>query len=697
MRYFIKNRNKTRFFFLAILAALFPARSIAQEAQGTKRADNIPYTFSSEQTIFTYLNGGNIVPNISTSSTTATNKLPLGFSFQFGCETYTDFYAGSNGTLSFNTPFTTHNNSSSSLTPANLTLLAPLWDDFGVGTGTFSYNTTGTAPNQVFTAEWKNWKWSKNATSGTITFQIKLYEGSNTIEYIYNQEPNNSDSGTKSASIGLFNGITSNADAKQLWLNTSSASPTASTTFVGTINTHPGHGQLYRFTRKGNNDSCKIVYYGQTIINQNGGTNANDGLRITLSGAANMQVRKKDSNQIYSSSVNLQRGTSYPYDVPGSSHGIVFSVGQSNFTGGTLSVGSNPENSNKLKIISSTQQSFIESSPGHFVNEIKLSALKNELTYFLTIKYIYSLPENFFTIEYNVIIPNGNSEQIKLSHGWDTYLQGSDKGPGFVSGKAPNLVVGVVRGSSYEAFEYLGGVPWSGYFSGYYSDMNKDLGSTMTFKNTIYSSSDTDNGIGISINFGSAPGNFTSSNKLVFGCEAGDTAPVLINKGSICKGMVLDLNSLITSPTPAGTVLVWKDAKGAVVTDPTTVTTAGTYTAYYHSAKYNCSSPSSSTVITNDNTCGICYKPGVVTGKEAGSLTIISTLNRENNPGLNKRNGALILESTEKGFAISKVNSPETAIAVPVAGMLVYDPKSNCLKLYNGSSWNCIQQSCIDN
>jgi hypothetical protein len=40
------------------------------------------------------------------------------------------------------------------------------------------------------------------------------------------------------------------------------------------------------------------------------------------------------------------------------------------------------------------------------------------------------------------------------------------------------------------------------------------------------------------MNFGKILGSFTSSNKLVFACEAGDVAPALANIGGICQGMV---------------------------------------------------------------------------------------------------------------------------------------------------------------
>ncbi len=155
-----------------IIVSLVSLKSIAQEAQG-QEIPNIPYVFSSGNSTYTPLNNGTIIAKLSTDEAVS-DKLPLGFSFQLGCQTYSDFYASSNGTISFNNPFSTYKNLIAELTPADLTLLAPLWDDLNGTGGTFSYSTTDVAPNRVFTAEWKNWKWNLYATSATISFQVKL-------------------------------------------------------------------------------------------------------------------------------------------------------------------------------------------------------------------------------------------------------------------------------------------------------------------------------------------------------------------------------------------------------------------------------------------------------------------------------------------------------------------------------------------
>lgn len=68
-------------------------------------------------------------------------------------------------------------------------------------------------------------------------------------------------------------------------------------------------------------------------------------------------------------------------------------------------------------------------------------------------------------------------------------------------------------------------------------------------------------------------------------------------------------------------------------------------------------------------------------------------------------NGFITMESHDKGFVITRVahvggtdGTPTStdAIAEPKEGMIVYDINDDCVKLYNGTIWNCIERSCND-
>lgn len=59
-------------------------------------------------------------------------------------------------------------------------------------------------------------------------------------------------------------------------------------------------------------------------------------------------------------------------------------------------------------------------------------------------------------------------------------------------------------------------------------------------------------------------------------------------------------------------------------------------------------------------------------------------------------NGFIALESQNKGMVITRTTAASISTANLVEGMLIYDNTDNCIKLYNGTTWHCIQRICID-
>ncbi|WP_010254659.1 hypothetical protein [Myroides injenensis] len=99
--------------------------------------------------------------------------------------------------------------------------------------------------------------------------------------------------------------------------------------------------------------------------------------------------------------------------------------------------------------------------------------------------------------------------------------------------------------------------------------------------------------------------------------------------------------------------------------------------------------------------CSICYYPKVV--GDNGDITnsngymAITSLNRNNDNWISKRGNAfVVLESFNKGLVVTRLSTVEIESLKPVEGMIVYDSTVNCLKVYNGNSWGCIVQGCVD-
>jgi len=207
-------------------------------------AQSSAYSFSTSSGTLDTLVGGVHVPNLE-GDTRTSSPIDIGFDFEFNGVMYDTIIAMSDGFISFNTSATsTATNDLDNTTASRYPLIAPLWDDldgraFGSDTSTASYLTSGTAPNRVFTFEWKRWEWRYNSDSSVVTFQVKLYETSNVIEFYYKDEGDAPVS--PSASIGI-------ADAASFLSLTSIATPTVSNTSETTSLDSVPDGTVYAFT-----------------------------------------------------------------------------------------------------------------------------------------------------------------------------------------------------------------------------------------------------------------------------------------------------------------------------------------------------------------------------------------------------------------------------------------------------------------
>ncbi len=215
------------------------------------------YTFAATSGTFTALTGATNPPFSSESIGTdegGFNAIPLGFDFFYMGTRYATLSASTNGwvvlgranlLLGSTAEFGFNNNLSSD---TRRPIIAPLWDDLDiVSVSNFSYVTSGSTPNRVFTAQWLNVKWSLDAASAGISFQVKLYETSGKIEFIYRQEAGGVHSSGGGASIGTTG--TGTGSGNFLSLNGTGASPSGSTsTETSNLLTKPATGQVYTFT-----------------------------------------------------------------------------------------------------------------------------------------------------------------------------------------------------------------------------------------------------------------------------------------------------------------------------------------------------------------------------------------------------------------------------------------------------------------
>jgi hypothetical protein len=189
----------------------------------------------------TNLHGSNIDDALSSSTA-------IGFTFQYGCTNYTQFKASSNGVMFLGTAAGASNAFNDLDGSSDRLALAPLWDDMATdGSGSVNYKLTGTSPNRVLTVEWKQMLWTYSASTWAISFQVKLYETTNVIEFVYSR--NGTAGGNVSSGASASIGISGTALTDFYSLNGVGASPTAVYgTETSNLSTKPASGQVYRFT-----------------------------------------------------------------------------------------------------------------------------------------------------------------------------------------------------------------------------------------------------------------------------------------------------------------------------------------------------------------------------------------------------------------------------------------------------------------
>lgn len=242
-------------------------------------------------------------------------------------------------------------------------------------------------------------------------------------------------------------------------------------------------------------------------LNAAGGTNASNGLRISIGSTGVLQIRRLNTGQIYLPSV-LPTATNM--NTVGTYNSISLAVGSTLFSSNP-GLGITP-----WTIIYNTCQATIIAQSGTQRDTIIMQGMVGLNTYTVRTIFSYTTPNDYFTIDYQVTIPPGNTSVVKLSHAFDTYLGGNDRGPGFLSGTTPNLTVGTFKPGVIEAFRYRSGMAWTKYYSAKYADLAPLVANGGDLNNLIDIDTATDNGIGIQINIGSAPGTYNNSSDLVF-------------------------------------------------------------------------------------------------------------------------------------------------------------------------------------
>ncbi|MBL7690569.1 MAG: hypothetical protein JNM41_03175, partial [Flavipsychrobacter sp.] len=195
-------------------------------------------TFSDISSTGTVVGGS--VPLGATVLDRTTTSIPIGFTFNFCGTNYTQLSASNHCWLSLaNSGSTIYVNAAGNIPSAGF--LYFFWDDMGGSGADAYYQTTGTAPNRVFTIQYTDWRGNPSpwtAGTGTSDMQVKLYETTNVIEYWYGP--------------GTLTGLTSSVGIANSTTDYKSANAGYATATYGSIytahSTPPTSGTILRWS-----------------------------------------------------------------------------------------------------------------------------------------------------------------------------------------------------------------------------------------------------------------------------------------------------------------------------------------------------------------------------------------------------------------------------------------------------------------
>jgi hypothetical protein len=191
-----------------------------------------------------FSNSPNLINNSSVSGVTTLQ--PIGFDFFFMGRYYTHFVGTADGDIGLAVS-TSPNNIISAVfdnnflivsptyppSTASCPIIAPFWDDLRASRqgNTLRTTVTGTLPNRCLVVEWNENIQGQSSTNSTVadgTYQLRLYETTGEIEYVYGRMYIGPNSATVTASIGFTNGNTDNK-----FIGVTDLSTFATTTLAG--------------------------------------------------------------------------------------------------------------------------------------------------------------------------------------------------------------------------------------------------------------------------------------------------------------------------------------------------------------------------------------------------------------------------------------------------------------------------------
>jgi hypothetical protein len=143
------------------------------------------YSFASTTGTYTEITGGTVL-GTTANDDESFNAIPLGFTFTYNEVDHTEISVQTDAFVALGSTVDNSTLAISSESGTNNIVAALNRDLISRDDGELMYLLSGTAPNRVFTVQWKNYRrWPTPAANDVFNFQIQFHEGSNEVVFAY--------------------------------------------------------------------------------------------------------------------------------------------------------------------------------------------------------------------------------------------------------------------------------------------------------------------------------------------------------------------------------------------------------------------------------------------------------------------------------------------------------------------------------
>ena len=169
----------------SMLASLYSVKSYAQFAAAYTFSTNTSSSLEEDLNANTFTMGSGTTQLVASGTDQGTSTVQnIGFTFNFMGNNYTQFSATSNGLVALGG--TTLSTGRYVIGTPGDTVITPFSADLAThSTGKVHYKLIGTAPNRTLVIEFQNMEISWTSSTADGTYQARLYESTNIIEFVY--------------------------------------------------------------------------------------------------------------------------------------------------------------------------------------------------------------------------------------------------------------------------------------------------------------------------------------------------------------------------------------------------------------------------------------------------------------------------------------------------------------------------------